>query len=52
MNLASSMKDIKSWMDSMRLKLNSDKTEFILFGYRAQLKKCIIEEIKCEWRYN
>ena len=43
--LESSMKDIKSWMDSMRLKLNSDKTEFILFGYRAQLQKCITEEI-------
>ena len=43
--LKSSMKDIKSWMDSMRMKLNSDKTEFILFGYRAQLQKCITEEI-------
>ena len=29
----------------MRLKLNSDKTEFILFGFRAQLQKCIAEEI-------
>ena len=43
--LKSSMNLIKSWMDSMRLKLNSDKTEFILFGYRAQLQKCITEEI-------
>ena len=43
--LESSMKDIKSWMDSMRLKLNSDKTEFNLFGYRVQLQKCITEEI-------
>ena len=33
-------------MDSMKLKLNSDKTEFILFGYREQLQQCVTEEIK------
>ena len=27
-------------MTSMRLKLNPEKTEFIIFGYRDQLKKC------------
>ena len=29
-----------SWMDTMHLKLNPDKTEFIIFGYRSQLAKC------------
>ena len=32
--------NIASWMDTMHLKLNPDKTEFIMFGYRNQLFKC------------
>ena len=32
--------NIVSWMDTMHLKLNPDKTEFIMFGYRNQLVKC------------
>ena len=32
--------NIASWMDTMCLKLNSDKTKFIMFGYRNQLVKC------------
>ena len=31
---------IASWMDTMHLKLNPDKTEFIMFGCRSQLVKC------------
>ena len=31
---------IASWMDTMCLKLNPDKTEFIMFSYRSQLVKC------------
>ena len=31
---------ISNWMDNMRFKLNQDKTEFINFGYRAQVQKC------------
>ena len=30
---------IKSWMDTMRLRLNTDKTECITFGSKAQLQK-------------
>ena len=30
---------IAFWMDTMHLKLNPDKTEFIMFGYRSQLVK-------------
>ena len=32
--------NIASWMDTMHLKLNPDKTEFIMFDYRNQLVKC------------
>ena len=32
--------NIASWMDTMHVKLNPDKTEFIVFGYRNQLEKC------------
>ena len=32
--------NIASWMDTMHLKLNPDKTESIMFGYRDQLVKC------------
>ena len=39
-NIEKCMVQIKSWMDSNRLKMNSTKTEFILFGHKTQLKKC------------
>ena len=32
--------DLKVWMNENRLKMNSDKTEFVLFGSRLQLDKC------------
>ena len=37
---------IKSWMDKMWLKLNSSKTECILFGLRHQLSKAAQEPLK------
>ena len=37
--------NINSWMSEMRLKFNPDKTEFIQFGYREQLKKCKTEHL-------
>lgn len=37
---------INDWMNSNKLKMNSSKTEFILFGSRLQLKKCITKDIK------
>ena len=33
--------DLKVWMDENQLKMNSDKTELILFGLKPQLDKCI-----------
>ena len=43
--LQGAMLDTKNWMDSVWLKLNSDKTEFIYFGTKHQLKKCHIDSI-------
>ena len=40
------MLNIKSWMDSMHLKMNPNKTEFIYFGSKPQLKKCKAESLK------
>ena len=37
--------DIKDWMDENRLKMNSDKTEFILMGSKQQLQKSITSDI-------
>ena len=37
--------DINRWMTSNRLKLNTDKTDFILLGTRQQLGKTILKEI-------
>ena len=36
---------VKNWMDQNRLKMNSDKTEFILIGSRQQLQKCHSKQI-------
>ena len=32
--------NLKVWMNENRLKMNTDKTEFVLFGSRSQLDKC------------
>ena len=37
--------DIKEWMDLNRLKMNNDKTEFILVGSRQQLCKTKVTEV-------
>ena len=36
------MVDAKSWIDQVRLKMNSAKTEFIYFGSGIQLSKCVV----------
>ena len=40
---------IKNWMDTMHLKLNSDKTEYILFRSAKQLKN-INRTPKWQWQ--
>ena len=44
--LESSLKNIKAWMDAVRLRLNESKTEFIYFSSGQQLKKCNENTIK------
>ena len=33
------LQDVKEWMSTSKLKLNPDKTEFIIFGYKGQRDK-------------
>ena len=35
----------KTWMDQVRLKMNPSKTEFIYFGSRTQLSKCVVTQL-------
>ena len=37
---------IRSWMSEDKLKLNDDKTEFLLVGTKQQLAKVCIKDIK------
>ena len=37
--------DLKQWMDQNRLRMNSKKTEFILFSSSVQLAKCTTESL-------
>ena len=37
--------EVRSWMSENKLKLNDDKTEFIIFGTKAQLKKINTSDI-------
>ena len=37
--LNSCLQDVQEWVSSSMLKLNPEKTEFIIFGSHAQLKK-------------
>ena len=41
LDLEETMTDIQGWLNSVKLKLNPDKTEFIMFGNGVQLKKCL-----------
>ena len=40
------MYKVKSWMNSCHLKMNTDKTEVIIFGSRQQIKKCRLTAIE------
>ena len=43
--MKSCMLKIKHWMDTVHLKMNPSKTEFIYFRGRQQLKKCLAEDL-------
>ena len=44
-NLELNASNIKGWMDCNILKMNNGKTEFIMFGSKVQLAKCITNSI-------
>jgi hypothetical protein len=44
-SLQQSLMDIKTWMDSLYLKMNETKTEYIQFGSYQQLSKCKCDKI-------
>ena len=43
--LEDTLVNTKDWMDAVKLKMNPDKTEFIYFGHKQQLNKCLISSI-------
>ena len=45
-DIQTSIGNAKEWMDSMRLKMNMNKTEFIIFGGVKQLQKTNISKLK------
>ena len=45
-SLETCIQDIRDWMKSNFLKMNEEKTEFIIFGSPQQLQKIIIPFIK------
>ncbi|KAJ8039461.1 hypothetical protein HOLleu_17189 [Holothuria leucospilota] len=44
-NLSSTLGKVKDWMQCNRLKMNDEKSEFIIFGSKNQLPKCITNVI-------
>ena len=44
-DLQSSLQDVERWMQQHRLKMNSDKSEFVIFGSNRLLPQCSINEI-------
>ena len=44
-NLEVNASNIKGWMDCNRFKMHDGKTEFIMFGSKVQLAKCITNNI-------
>ena len=47
-SLERNIRKVKDWMSKMRLKLNSNKTEFIMFGHAVQLNKTFIRSIEAD----
>ena len=39
------MVKVKHWMYTNRLKMNSTKTEFTMFGRKAHLQKCVTKNL-------
>ena len=43
LNLEDTLIDVKGWMNLVKLKMNTEKTEFIIFGHSKQLEKCVTQ---------
>ena len=46
--LFNNLDNIKTWMNSIRLKMNISKSEFIIFGNSIQASKCITRGLNIE----
>ena len=46
--LINNLARIKTWMNSVRLKMNNSKSELIIFGTNLQRSQCITREINIE----
>ena len=46
--MASNIACIQDWMDKNQLKMNSSKTEFIVFGSKHQLQICTLNSLKVD----
>ena len=45
-SLSRCLDEVRSWMNSCHLKMNTDKMEAIMFGSRQQIRKCRLEAIE------
>ena len=45
LNLENTLTDVKRWTNLVKLKMNTEKTEFIIFGQSKQLEKCVTQHI-------
>ena len=45
LNLEDTLTDVKGWMNLVKLKMNTEKTEFIIFGHSKLLEKCVTQQI-------
>ena len=45
LNLEDTLLDVKGWMNLVKLKMNTEKTEFIILGHSKQLEKCVTQQI-------
>ena len=46
--LTENLTKIKEWMNSVRLKMNNSKSEFIVFGNRTQVNRCASDGLRIE----
>ena len=46
--LVNNLDNIKTWMNSVGLKMNNPKSEFIIIGNSIQVSKCITRELNIE----